>query len=60
MATSWTVESTAGVFGVVDTDVSVGMRGTITSIVIVAAVGSRSAPPFAVPPSSCTWNVKVA
>src|ERR1700686_3936413 len=28
--------------------------------VIVLGVGSRFTPPLAVPPSSCTWNVKLA
>ena len=32
----------------------------VTLTVIVFGVGSRSTPPLAVPPSSCTWNVKVA
>ena len=32
----------------------------VTLTVIVFADGSRSTPPFAVPPSSCTWNVKLA
>ena len=32
----------------------------VTSTVIVFAVGSRSAPLFAVPPVSCTWKVKLA
>ena len=32
----------------------------VTSIVTVRATGSRSMPPFAVPPSSCTWKVKLA
>ena len=31
-----------------------------TLIVIRLAVGSRSTPPLAVPPSSCTWKVKLA
>ena len=29
-------------------------------MVIVFGVASRSTPPFAVPPLSCTWNVKLA
>ncbi len=32
----------------------------VTSIVRVFAVGSVSTPPFAVPPSSCTWKLKLA
>ena len=32
----------------------------VTSTVIVLADASRSTPPLAVPPSSCTWNVKLA
>ena len=32
----------------------------VTSTVIVLGVGSRSTPPLAVPPLSCTWNVKLA
>ncbi len=32
----------------------------VTSIVIVLAVWSRSTPPLAVPPLSCTWKVKLA
>jgi hypothetical protein len=32
----------------------------VTLTVSTFAVGSRSAPPFAVPPSSRTWNVKLA
>jgi hypothetical protein len=32
----------------------------VTSTVIVFGVGSRLAPPPAVPPLSCTWNVKLA
>lgn len=32
----------------------------VTEIVIVFAVGSVSVPPIAVPPLSCTWNLKVA
>ena len=32
----------------------------VTLTVIVLAVGSRSTPPLAVPPSSCTWKVKLA
>ncbi len=31
-----------------------------TSMVMVFGVGSRSTPPLAVPPSSCTWKVKLA
>ena len=33
---------------------------SVTLIAIVCAVASRLTPPFAVPPSSCTWNVKLA
>ena len=43
-----------------DSVMSVGaafVSATVT--VIVLAVGSRSIPPFAVPPSSCTWKVNV-
>src|SRR5262249_53464192 len=29
----------------------------VTLIVTVFGIGSRSAPPLAVPPLSCTWNV---
>ena len=32
----------------------------VTLTVSVFAVGSRSAPPFSVPPLSCTWKVKLA
>ena len=32
----------------------------VTSIVIVLGLASRSTPPLAVPPLSCTWNVKLA
>ena len=32
----------------------------VTSMVSVLADASRSTPPLAVPPSSCTWNVKLA
>jgi hypothetical protein len=32
----------------------------VTSSVSVFADASRSTPPFAVPPSSCTWKVKLA
>src|SRR5258705_9189449 len=32
----------------------------MTLTVIVLGVGSRSTPPLAVPPLSCTWNVKLA
>jgi hypothetical protein len=32
----------------------------VTSMVMVFGVGSRSAPPFAVPPSSWTWKLKLA
>jgi hypothetical protein len=32
----------------------------VTSIVIVFGDWSRSTPALAVPPSSCTWNVKSA
>ena len=32
----------------------------VTLIVIVLGDGSRSTPPLAVPPSSCTWKVKLA
>ena len=32
----------------------------VTLTVIVLGVGSRSTPPLAVPPSSCTWKVKLA
>ena len=32
----------------------------VTFIVSVLALGPRSMPPLAVPPSSCTWNVKLA
>jgi hypothetical protein len=32
----------------------------VTLTVIVFAEGSRSMPPLAVPPSSCTLNVKLA
>ena len=32
----------------------------VTFTVIVLGVGSRSTPPLAVPPSSCTWKVKAA
>ena len=31
----------------------------VTSTLIVRATGSRSTPPFAVPPPSWTWNVKL-
>ena len=32
----------------------------VTLTVIVFALWSRSTPPLAVPPSSCTWKVKLA
>ena len=32
----------------------------VTLRVTVFALGSRSTPPLAVPPSSCTWKVKLA
>jgi hypothetical protein len=32
----------------------------VTSSVIVLAEASRFTPAFAVPPSSCTWKVKLA
>jgi hypothetical protein len=32
----------------------------VTFTVIVRATVSRSTPPLAVPPSSCTWKVKAA
>ena len=31
----------------------------VIEMVITRAVGSRSTPPLAVPPESCTWNVNV-
>ena len=37
-----------------------GSFTAVTFRVIVRGVGSRSAPPWAVPPSSCTWKVKAA
>ena len=37
----------------------VGSENDVTLNVIVWAVGSRSTPPLAVPPLSCTWKVKL-
>ena len=36
------------------------IRYVATSTVIVFALASSSTPPFAVPPLSCTWKVKLA
>jgi hypothetical protein len=45
-------------------DVSPVMVGAsltaVTSTVMMFGVGSRLTPPFAVPPLSSTWNVKLA
>src|ERR1041385_1384024 len=39
---------------------SAGRSATgVTLIVMVFGTESRSTPPFVVPPSSCTWNVKL-
>src|SRR5439155_271192 len=47
--------------GLVDVAVMLGGSFTpVTLIVIVLDDWSRSTPPLPVPPSSCTWNVKLA
>src|SRR5438552_1650065 len=56
----------ANVYGVsssVVTVVAVPTGASLTGVTFTVSargVGSRSTPPFAVPPLSCTWNVKLA
>ena len=60
-ATVWVASTrSAPLVPMIVTPDGVGSLTGVTLMVIVLGLWSMSTPPLAVPPSSCTWKVKLA